>query len=59
MKELQRYTSFEDLKKSQPSSEPTLTKSAAEVKDKEYIEFIELARSCMEPSRPKVKSNAK
>jgi hypothetical protein len=59
MIELRHYTSFEDLKDSDVQTEPVLTKSAAIERDREYIEFIELARLSMEPSRPNQTSDAK
>ena len=59
MTELRHYTSFEDLKNSPLSTDPTLSKMTAEEREKQWIEFIELAKSSMEPSKPKRKSNAK
>jgi hypothetical protein len=59
MTELRHYTSFEDLKNSPLSTNPSVSQMTREEREKQFIEFIELARASMEPAKPNKKSNAK
>jgi hypothetical protein len=59
MTELRHYTSFEDLKNSPLSAEQPVTPMTVAEREKQWIEFINLVRSSMEPSKPNKKSNGK
>jgi hypothetical protein len=59
MTKLRHYTSFEDLKNSPLSNEPSVSNKSAAEKEKQFIEFIDLVRSTMEPVRRNQKSDGK